>query len=90
MFKLFELIVIFDGLLYFVFFVVFLNYEEFEFKYLSSRYRICIFFLFMSLNCIIIYLEDQYSKVGVFFVGNLCGLNLIYVEVEVKYIRDII
>lgn len=68
-----ELIIILDGFLYFVFYVVLLNYEELVVKYFVECFRVCFFFLLMSLKNIVDD-EDYYSKIGVFFVGNLINL----------------
>lgn len=72
-----ELLIVFDGLLCLIFFVVFLDGD---FKCFFEIVRIWIFFFLMSLKLIMDCFEDYYVISGVLFVGDL------YVK-EVKRVR---
>lgn len=90
-----ELVIVLDGLLCVVFFVVFM---DFSFRYFCEFFRIWVVFLLISLKLIVDFVV-YYSKKGVLFVGNLCleeiviyelwNWDFLKVEEEVKLIGEI-
>lgn len=64
-----EVIIVFDGFLCLVFYVVLV---DFNFKFLSEFFRIWVIFFLISLKLIIDCLVGYYYKIGVLFIGDLC------------------
>lgn len=63
-----EFIIVLDGLLWLIFFCVFL---DLNFKFLCEILRFWVVFLLLSLRMILNCFDEYYSRNGVFFVGDL-------------------